>query len=101
MVCEDYAEFKHYVNDIKKSVTPNSEILTRLSDENIFKKKKKIKSLEEEMKELKNRNATLRENMVTQLKIIENFSGNNETREDQSIFTLKPATNSFHCWRKM
>ena len=41
MVCEDYAEFKHYVNDIKKSVTPNSEILTRLSDENIFKKKKK------------------------------------------------------------
>ena len=49
------------------------------------------------MKELKNRNATLRENMVTQLKIIENFSGNNETREDQSIFTLKPATNSFHC----
>ena len=62
-----------------------------------LKKKKKIKSLEEEMKELKNRNATLRENMVTQLKIIENFSGNNETREDQSIFTLKPATNSFHC----
>ena len=40
MVCEDYAEFKHYVNDIMKSVTPNSELLTRLSDENIFKKQK-------------------------------------------------------------
>ena len=40
MVCEDYAEFKHYVNDIMKSVTPNSEILARLSDENILKKKK-------------------------------------------------------------
>ena len=49
------------------------------------------------MKELKNRNTTLKENILTQLKIIENLSGNNETREDQSIFTLKPATNSFHC----
>ena len=37
---EDYVEFKHYVNDILKSVTPNSELLTSLSDENNFEKMK-------------------------------------------------------------
>ena len=40
-----------------KSVTPNSEFLTSLSDENNFEKKK-IKSLEEEIKKLKNENTT-------------------------------------------
>ena len=59
-----------------KSVTPNSELLTSLSDENNFEKMK-IKSLEEEIKNLKNENTTLRENILTQLKIIENLSGNN------------------------
>ena len=49
---EDYVEFKHYVNDTMKSVTPNSELLTTLSDENNFEKTK-IKSLEEEIKSLK------------------------------------------------
>ena len=74
---EDYVEFKHYVNDIMKSVTPNSELLTSLSDENNFEKTK-IKSLEEELKKLKNENATLTENILTQLKIVENLSGNND-----------------------
>ena len=49
---EDYVEFKHYVNDIMKSVTQNSELLTSLSDENNFEKTK-IKSLEEEIKSLR------------------------------------------------
>ena len=51
-----------------KSVTPNSELLTNLSDEN-NSEKMKIKSLEEEIKNLKNENTTLRENILTQLKI--------------------------------
>ena len=38
----------------------------------------KIKSLEEEIKKLKNENTTLRENILTQLKIIQNSSGNND-----------------------
>ena len=42
------------------------------------KKKSKIKSLEEEIKKLKNENTTLRENILTQLKIIENLSKNND-----------------------
>ena len=33
---EDYVEFNHYINDIMKSVTLNSELLTSLSDENNF-----------------------------------------------------------------
>ena len=59
---ENYVEFKHYVNDIMKSVTPNSELLTSLSDENNFEKMKIT---------------TARENILTQLKIIENLSSNN------------------------
>ena len=38
----------------------------------------KIKSLEEEIKKLKNENTTFRENILTQLKIIENVSGYND-----------------------
>ena len=37
------------------------------------KKKSKIKSLEEEIKKLKNENTTLRENILTYFKIIENL----------------------------
>ena len=60
-----------------KSVTPNSELLTSLSDENDFEKTK-TKSLEEEIKNLKNENTTLRENILIQFKIIENLCGNND-----------------------
>ena len=65
-----------------KSVTPNSELLTSLPDENNFEKTK-TKSLEEEIKKLKNENTTLRENILTQLKIIENLSGNNDKKYDK------------------
>ena len=65
---EDYVKFKHQVNDIVKLVTP----VRSLSDENNFKKTK-IKSLEEEIKKLKNENTTLRENILTHFKIIENL----------------------------
>ena len=67
---EDYVEFNHYVNEIIKSVSPNSELLTRLSDGN-NSQKTKIKSLEKEMKNVKNENITLGENILTQRKIIE------------------------------
>ena len=74
---EDYVEFKHYVNDTMKSVTSNSELLTSLSDKNNWEKMK-IKSLEEDIKNLKNENTTLRGYILTQLKIIENLSGNSD-----------------------
>ena len=66
-------EFRYYVNDIVKLVTP----VTSFSDENNFEKMK-IKSLEKEIKKLKNENTTLRKNILTQLKIIENLSKNND-----------------------
>ena len=44
----------------------------------ITSKKTKIKSLDEDIKKLKNENTTLRENILTHLKIIENLSGNND-----------------------
>ena len=83
---KDYVEFKHYLYDIIKLVTP----VRSLSDENNFKKTK-IKSLEEEIKKLKNENTTLRENILTQLKIIENLSGNNDrnTTNTPIIDTIK------------
>ena len=66
-------EFRYYVNDIVKLVTP----VTSFSDEKNFEEMK-IKSLEKEIKKLKNENTTLRENILTQLKIIENLSKNND-----------------------
>ena len=60
-----------------KSVTSNSELLTSLSDENNCEKMK-IKSLEEETKNLKNENTTFRDNILTRLEIIENLYGNND-----------------------
>ena len=69
---EHYVEFKHNVNDIIKSRTP----VTSLSDETNFEKTK-IKSLEEEIKKLKDENTTLRENILIQLKIIQTLSCNN------------------------
>ena len=36
----DYVEFKHYVNDIKKSVSPNSELSASLSDKITSKNRK-------------------------------------------------------------
>ena len=65
------------MKSVMKSFSPNAELLTSLSDENIFQKMK-IKSLEEDFKKLKNENTTLRENILTQLKIIENLSKNND-----------------------
>ena len=57
------------MKSVMKSFSPNAELLTSLSDENIFQKMK-IKSLEEDFKKLKNENTTLRENILTQLIIL-------------------------------
>ena len=48
----------------------------RKKKQNKKQKKPKIKLLEEKIKKLNNENTTLRENIFTQLKIIEILSGN-------------------------
>ena len=79
-----------------KSVTPNSELLTILSDEKNCEKMK-IKLLEEEIKNLKNENTTLRENILTQLKTIENLSGNNDrSRTNTPIIDKTRQKNDFN-----
>ena len=68
-----YLEFKHYMNDIIKRITPSSEMVTNLSNDNVSLQTK-IKSLEEEIKSLKNENSNLKGDIKTQLKVIENLS---------------------------
>ena len=60
------------MKSVMKSFSPNAELLTSLSDENIFQKMK-IKSLEEDFKKLKNENITVRENILTQLIILKMY----------------------------
>ena len=63
----------------------------------ITAKKMKIKLLEEEIKNLKNENTTLRENILTQLKIIENLSGNNDKNTiNTSIIDKTKQKNDFN-----
>ena len=63
----------------------------------ITAKKMKIKLLEEEIKNLKNENTTLRENILTQLKIIENLSGSNDKNTiNTSIIDKTKQKNDFN-----
>ena len=116
----DYVELEHYANGIIKLVDPNSKFLTSLSDENNFQKTK-IKSLEEEIKTFKikiliwektscpylkwvklskvttkQKQQTLPTNTRPRKTMTSNSNWQTKDREDQSIFTLKPATNSLH-----
>ena len=70
---EDYFEFKYYMNNIIKTITPSSELVTNLSSD-MVSLQTKIKSLEEEIKSLKNENSNLRDNIKAQLYVIENLS---------------------------
>ena len=70
---KDYLEFKHYMNDIIKTVTPSSEMVTNLSNDNVSLQTK-LKSLEEEIECVKNENINLKGDIKTQLKVTENLS---------------------------
>ena len=64
---EDYFEFKYYVNNTIKTTTPSSELVTNLSNDKVSLQTK-IKSLEEEIKILRNENSNLKDNIKAQLK---------------------------------
>ena len=70
---KDYLEFKHYMNDIIKTITPSSEMVTNLSNDNVSLQTK-LKSLEEEIECVKNENINLKGDIKTQLKVIEKLS---------------------------
>ena len=81
---EAYLEFKHYVNDIIETITPSSDLIKNLSNENVSKQKK-IEMLQEEIKLLRNENISLKEDIKTQIKAIENLSDyHKRKREDNN-----------------
>ena len=61
------------MNDIIKTITPSSEMVTNLSNDNVSLQTK-TKLLEEEFKSLKNENSNLKGDINTQLKVIINLS---------------------------
>ena len=60
-----YLEFKYYMNNAIKITTPNSEMVSNLSND--VSLQTKIKSLEEEIKSLKNENSNLKGDIKRQL----------------------------------
>ena len=81
---EDYLEFKYYINDIIKTITPNPDLVTDFSNENTSLITK-ITPLEEEIKILKDENSNLKNNIKTQLTIIENLSKFNKDNYKYSV----------------
>ena len=81
---EDYVEFKHYGNDVIETITPSSDLIKNLFNENVSKQKK-IEMLQEEIKLLRNENISLKEDIKTQMKAIENLSDyHKRKREDNN-----------------
>ena len=70
---EDYFEFKDYMNEITKTITPTSKLVTNLSNDNVYLQTKR-KLFEEKNKGLKNENSNLKGDIKTQLKVIESLS---------------------------
>ena len=60
-----YLEFKYYMNNAIKITTPNSEMVSNLSND--VSLQTKIKLLEEEIKSLKNENSNLKGDIKRQL----------------------------------
>ena len=60
-----YLEFKYYMNNAIKITTPNSEMVSNLSND--VSLQTKIKSLKEEIKSLKNENSNLKGDIKRQL----------------------------------
>ena len=80
---EDYLEFKHYMNDTIKSITPGNELVTNLLDDNASLQSK-IDSLERVIESLRSENRNLRDDTKTYLNIIENLSKSNNIHLEDS-----------------
>ena len=72
------------MNDIIKTITPRSELVTNLSKDTVSLQAK-IKSLEEEIKSVKNENGNLKGDIKTKLKVIKNLCRFENRHCDDSI----------------
>ena len=69
---KDYMEFNYYMNDIIKTIMPDFELVTNLSDNNTSLQSK-IDSLEKEIENLRSENRNLKDDAKTHLNVIENL----------------------------
>ena len=88
---EDYYEFKHYMNNTYKTITPRFDLITNISNVNVSLQAK-IKSLEEEIKSLKNGNSDLNGEIKSRLNVTENLS-RVENRHCEDSVTNKDKVN--------
>ena len=71
---EDYLEYKGYVNDTLNTLIPKDNIFHRIEKENTTKHSKKVKSLENQIENLKRENQFLKE--ILTLKFCKNNENN-------------------------
>ena len=73
----DYLEYKWYVNDILNTLIPKDDILYRIEKENTKEPSEKIKSLQNQIEDLKKGNEVLKEILTSKFDFNENNVSNN------------------------
>ena len=73
----DYLEYKWYVNDILNTLIPKDDILYRIEKENTKEPSEKIKSLQNQIEDLKKGNEVLKEILTSKFDFNENSVSNN------------------------
>ena len=74
---DDYLEYKGYVNDILNTLIPKDDILHRTEKEDTTEHSKKIKSLQNQIEDLKKENEVLKEILTSKFDFNENNVANN------------------------
>ena len=74
---KDYLEYKGYVNDILNTLIPKDDILHWIEKENTTEHSKKVKLLQNQIKDLKKENEVLKEILTSRFDFNENNVANN------------------------
>ena len=74
---EDYLEYKGYFNDILNTLIPKDDILHRIEKEDTTEHSKKLKSLQNQIEDLKKENEVLEEILTSKFDFNENNRSNN------------------------
>ena len=89
---EDSLEYKGYVNDILNTLIPKDDILHRIEKENTTEHSKKIKSLQNQIEDMKKKNEVLKEILTSKFDFNENNVSNNNI--DKTWKTVKTSRNN-------
>ena len=85
-------EYKGYVNDILNTLIPKDDILHRIEKENTTEHSKKIKSLQNQIEDMKKKNEVLKEILTSKFDFNENNISNNNI--DNTWKTVKTGRNN-------